>query len=100
MPIEGTVAYLEMVKSINDSYLDMSLDIQDRIQKAWYAVFVLRYWRQWIVLHPQYALGNNFISNNSYMCVELNAHALIVHLLSLPPESEGFSPMLIGFTIL
>ena len=93
---KGTVAYLEMVKSINDSYLDMSLDIQDRIQKAWYAVFVLRYWRQWIVLHPQYTLGNNFISNNSYMCVELNAHALIVHLLSLPPESESFSPMLLG----
>ena len=53
---KGTVAYLEMMRSINDSFLDVKLDILERVKKAWYSVFVLRYWRQWIVLHAKFTV--------------------------------------------
>ena len=65
---------------MRDSYLDKKLDPMERIKKIWYAVFFLRYWRQWIILHPQYSL-ENFITYNAYICIELNAHSLIVFIM-------------------
>jgi len=97
---KGTVVYLEMLKSFNDSFLDMSLSYLERVKKAWYSVFTLRYWRQWIILHSRYSVRDNFVSANSYMCTELNAHSLIVHALSLqmlaPSENISFLPWLLG----
>ena len=47
-----------------------------------------------------YTLGNNFITLNAYMCVELNAHSLISFLMtirdSLPPDSQCFVPWMLG----
>ena len=54
-----------------------------RSEKAWYAVFFVRYWQRWLLHNPDYSLGNNFITYNAYVCFELNAHALIIILLSL-----------------
>lgn len=52
----ATKCYIELIGCIVDSYLDKSLDAVKRVEKIWYAVFVLRYWRQWILLHPSYTL--------------------------------------------
>ena len=52
----ATKCYIELIGCIVESYLDKSLDAVKRIEKIWYAVFVLRYWRQWILLHPSYTL--------------------------------------------
>ena len=97
---KGTTIYLSIMKSINDSFLDKTLECLSRVEKAWYAVFVLRYWRQWIVRHSNYNLANNFITSNTYMCIELNAHSLLIHILSLqnllPPTSENFLSWLLG----
>ena len=68
---KGTLAYVKVIEFVMDSYLDKSLDVCDRVKKAWYAVFFLRYWRHWILLSPKYTLGNNFIMTNSYLCIEL-----------------------------
>ena len=61
--------------------------------------FFMRYWRQWLLL-GDYTLGNNFISLNAYMCIELNAHALITFLLtvrdSLSPNSKCFMHWKLG----
>ena len=88
------------MRAVVDSYLDKSLGVLSRIEKAWFAVFVMRYWRKWILLHPQYDLGKNFITSNAYMCIELNAHALVTILLTirktLPHDSHCFLPWLLG----
>ena len=91
---KGILAYLKIIKSIADSFLDKKLDCLVRIEKVWYCVFVLRYWCQWIVLCPEYNLADNFITCNAYTCVELNAHSLITFILSLqtvtPSDSVSF----------
>ena len=80
---KGTHAYLDVVRSVIDSFLDGKLDSLTRIKKAWYAVFFVRYWRQWLLLKPDYTIGNNCITLNAYMCIELNAHSLITFLLTV-----------------
>ena len=91
---KGILAYLKIIKSITDSFLDKKLDCLVRIEKVWYCVFVLWYWCQWIVLCPEYNLADNFITCNAYTCVELNAHSLITFILSLqtvtPSDSVSF----------
>jgi len=97
---KGTVVYLKLMKSITDAFLDKSLECLVRIEKAWYSVFVLRYWRQWVILCPEYNLTDHFITCNTYTCVELNAHSLIVFILSLqavsPSENNNFLLWLLG----
>ena len=50
----GTKCYTELMECVVDSYLNKSLDPLTRIKKMWYVVCFLRYWRQWILLCPQY----------------------------------------------
>ena len=47
---KGTIAYLRIMKLITDSFLNKNLECLVRIENAWFCVFVLRYWRQWIIL--------------------------------------------------
>ena len=77
---KATMQFVYIIQCVVDSYLDKKLDPMERIKKIWYAVFFLRYWRQWIILHPQYSL-ENFITYNAYICIELNAHSLIVFIM-------------------
>ena len=96
----ATKCYIELIVCIVDSYLDKSLDVVKRVEKILYAVFVLRYWRQWILLHPSYTLKNNFITSNAYMFVEMCAHALVTFLITLhrhfPEQENAFLPWLLG----
>ena len=95
---KGTKIYLEVVSSIIGSFLNKELKPLDRIKEAWFALFFVRYWRQWILSHKDYTLERNFISLNSYICIELNAHALLILLLILRDTytSECFFPWLLG----
>ena len=97
---KGTVVYLKIMKSITDTFLDKSLVCLVRVEKAWYCVVFLRYWRQWVLLCPEYNLSDNFITCNTYTCVELNAHSLIVYILSLQAvyasDSNSFLPWILG----
>ena len=43
---EGSLAFLSTLKCVTDSYLDRSLTPLERIHKAWYSVFFMRFWRQ------------------------------------------------------
>ena len=63
--------------------MNKELDPLARIEKMWYVTFFVRYWRKWILKHPHYPLQNNFITHNAYICIELNAHAIIVFLITL-----------------
>lgn len=95
---QGTLMYLKLIRNVIDSYLDKELSIVSRIQKAWYAVFFVRYWRCWLVHSEDYTLGNNFITHNAYVCIELNAHALILYLLTVRETGDykQFLPWKLG----
>ena len=96
----ATKCYVELIGCVIHSYLDKSLDVTSHIEKAWYPVFFLRYWRQWILLHSYFTLKDNFVTSNAYMCVELNAHSLIAYLVTLrdhfPNDDACFVPWLLG----
>ena len=64
--IQATKQFVDIIQCVVDSYLDKKLNPIERINKIWYAVFFVRYWRQWIILHPQYSL-KNFITYNAYL---------------------------------
>ena len=94
---KATSAFLLLIRCVIDSFLDKKLDILCRVEKAWYAVFFLRYWRQWLILNSRYTLGSNFITLNAYMCVEINAHSLITFIMTLRElDNECFLPWLLG----
>ena len=79
----ATKQFILLMQFVTDSYLDKKLDPLKRIEKIWYVTFFLRYWRKWILEHPTYALKQNFITDNAYICIELNAHAIITLVILL-----------------
>ena len=97
----GTKCYVELIKCMIDGYLDKDLAPLCRIEKLWYVVFFMRYWRRWLLLHSKYTLRDNFITSNAYLCIELNAHALIVYLMVIRDQVNNFDdgcflPWLLG----
>lgn len=80
---EGTIIYLQICKLITSSYMQANLDPVQRIYNIWYALYFLRCWRKWILSQKDYSLEQHFISNNSYTCVEINAHAMIETIVKL-----------------
>lgn len=74
---EATCAYLNIMNLVTSSFLAKELDIEKRLYNLWYCVFFVRIWRKWIKDNNKYSLANNFITTNCYVCIELNAHALI-----------------------
>ena len=82
-----------------DSYLDKDLDPLCRIEKLWYVVFFMRYWRKWLMLNSKYTLRENFITSNAFACIELNAHALLTFLITVRDHvgnDDCFLPWLLG----
>ena len=88
-----------VLHSVIDSYLDKGLHPLKRIEKLCYATFFLRYWHRWILENPKYTLKENFITENAYMCIELNAHAivtLVILLRDIYQEDKAYLPWLLG----
>jgi hypothetical protein len=81
-------------------YLSKDASPDERIEKIWYTTFFVRYWREWVLLYPSYTLRDNFITQNAYMCIELNAHALLTYFLTvrdqLKEQEACFLPWLLG----
>lgn len=73
---DATVLFLEMWRDILDSYMDVRLTPLVRVKKIWFAVFILRIWRQHIKSQKK-SLKNNFLTPNCYSCIELNAFSLV-----------------------
>ncbi|KAK3924479.1 Peptide methionine sulfoxide reductase MsrB [Frankliniella fusca] len=86
---EGTVVYLQLMRSVYMSFADPSLPPLQRVEMLWEELFFLRFWREWIVnTNGDYILSRNFITLNAYMCIELNAHALIQLIVILRDAEE------------
>lgn len=80
---KGTVVFLKVLRHIIESYRNVNLSPMERIGKIWYSIFVLRIWRQFVSCEESLKLGENFITQNAYTCVEINAHALVLIILYL-----------------
>jgi len=97
---KGTLHYLTCLQYIVDAYLDKGLSPLDRIYKAWYPIFFIRYWHKWVLQSKKHTIRNNFITYNAQTCVELNGHSLVLLLLMLrdkiPNGNKHFLPWLLG----
>lgn len=74
---DATALFLKMMQSFMSAFMDSNLSALERVRHAWYPLFVFRIWRQYIKSHSLCTLKDNFMSMNSYCCIELNAHGLI-----------------------
>jgi len=96
MNYRGTAQYLQITRNILDAFLDKSLSVERRIYLIWYSVLFLRAWRAWVLHDPNNTLGKNFISLNCYVCVEINAHGIILLAEKYRMQPQYFLPWLFG----
>ncbi len=84
-----TAVYLTLMRHIKDCFFDKAISPLDRIYLIWKVAFFMRIWRTWL---DRNGLGasNHFITNNAYMCIELNAHMLLNLVYNI--IDEEFSP--------
>lgn len=80
---EGTAFFLQIVRDIIDVFMNRNLTPIQRVRNMWFSLFVIRIWRAFIVSKGKYTLKENFLTSNSYACIELNAHSLVLCLLHL-----------------
>lgn len=73
---KGTKCYLIMLRGVLDSFLDKTLEADKRIHLIWRTVFFLRHWRNWLQQN-NYKVTLNFITANTYQCIEISAHSLV-----------------------
>lgn len=92
---EATRLFLILTRYVLDSFLSKELSIEQRIYKIWYVTIFCRIWRYWLV-HNGGKLQENFITLNTYTCIELNAHEIILILEKLRQmNSERNMPQLL-----
>lgn len=84
----ATVIYLQIMRDYIDAFTDRNLSPLDRVKKVWYSMFIVRLWRQYILSKKSLTLSNNFLTSNCYSCLELNAHGLILIMLSLKKKNN------------
>ncbi|XP_031350432.1 uncharacterized protein LOC116176097 isoform X1 [Photinus pyralis] len=75
---KATRQLLVLTRYILDSYLDKSLSIEERVYLIWYVTLFLRLWRAWIKEQSNYTLAKNWLTLNTYTCIELNAHGYMI----------------------
>lgn len=88
---QGTVKFLEIIRNIIDSFMDRNLEPIKRIEKMWYSVLMLRIWRKFVLSQKKLTLKDNFLTNNCYTCIELNAQSLIMLMINLKNDKMDSS---------
>lgn len=89
--------YLIIMRNFIDSFLDTKLSPLERVQKVWYSIFIVRIWPEYVLGTKSLNLKNNFLTSYCYVCLELNAHSLVLLLLYLKKvnKPEFFKPELL-----
>lgn len=95
---EATVLFLEMIRDIVESGMDSKLSPLERVRKIYYPLFIIRIWRNFILMSKKFTLKDNFLSANCYSCIEMNAISLVKLMLHLKEskKEELFLPHLIS----
>lgn len=93
---EATVMFLDIVYNSIMAFIEPEMMPLERIDKAWYSLFMVRFWKEYISAHPVYRLKDNFMSTYCYACLELNAHSLVSILLHLRQTTQPhlFAPQI------
>lgn len=91
---EATAFFLDIMRDVIGAYMQPNLTPLERIQKIWYSLFVIRIWRGYILSTKNLTLKNNFLTQYCYICIELNAHSLVLLLIHLKEKdkTEFFKP--------
>lgn len=63
------------------------------------SVFFLRIWRAWLKRNKHYTIKDNFLTNNCYLCIELNAHNLIKLITLFKDKRQTLTPEMFRSTI-
>lgn len=85
----GTVMYLKLCRMMTSSYLDDELEPVERVYRIWYALYFLRCWRTFIQCkNNDFTLADNFVSRNLFICVEINAHAMVYLIKNMRDRQE------------
>ena len=74
---KGTQIILKIIYFSYQAFLNVNLNILQRIYCIWFCVYFLRMWRRWLASNSSYSVQYHFISINSYCCIEINAHNFI-----------------------
>lgn len=97
---EATALYLKMCQYVTSAFMDAKLTPLVRVYRIWFSIMYLRIWRNWVRKiekdSKSYTVAENFVTSNTYECIELNGHALIQLITKFRDEgkSEQFIPVL------
>lgn len=97
---EGTVEYIRLCHDITSSLYENELPPLERIFRIWRATFFLRECRLFLGRSNEkcekFEVSQNFITQNAYACIELNAKNLIILMKKLRDADmcEFFLPVL------
>lgn len=91
---DGTQIYLKIIFYTMQAILSTTLKPLERVYCLWYSLFFIRMWRSWLSQKEGYSIVDNFISLNSYVCLEINAHGLLNLIFKCLEENsfDNFSP--------
>lgn len=85
---EGTAIYSDMIHEVLEAYISPKLKPLERVELLWEWVILLRMWRAWILKQKDYSLSNNFITTNTYYCIEINAYCLIQAIIQFREQNK------------
>lgn len=98
---EATIIYLKLSRAVVDAYNDVNLSPLERVSRIFHALYFFRAWRKWIKSQKNnngdllYNIEENFITQNAFDCLELNAYSML-HLISKLRESNDSDLFLPG----
>lgn len=72
----GTVLFLKLISYVTSAFTEFDLTALQRVFRIWYAVYFVRFWKDWLIQN-KLSVEDNFITLNAAFCIELNAHELI-----------------------
>lgn len=88
---EAIIIYLKLTRMVTEAFTNAELSPLTRICSIWEALYFFRIWKLWIQTFDteevEYHIEGNFISQNAFHCLELNAYRLL-HLISKFRESK------------
>lgn len=86
---QTTVKFLEIARDVVSAFTDNSMKPLERNEKMWI-------WRDFVRSQPHSKLNKNFLTQNCYVCIEMNAHSLILLMINLKKNNydKYFLPFL------
>lgn len=84
---EATVMYLKFTRTVTEAFRKANLSPIERVRLVWEGLYFFRAWRNWIEKQTEYSKEDNFLSENAYTCLELNAYGLL-HLITKLRDSK------------